>query len=323
MTKGFPVRFAVVCALLSAGLVTSHAQGFPNKPIMIVVGLAPGGITDVTARLYGAIVAKNSGQRVLVENRQGAGGAIAAAAVQKANPDGYTVLIFSGSQHAAVPALQPAPYDPLKYQPVTLLFDIATLVVVPANSPAKSVAELLAMGKTKQGGLSFGSPGVGTPSHLQAALIASTTKTPMQYVHYRGGGAMAPDLVAGRVDFALSSYTASGSQLAAHKLRALAIDAPKRWSKMPDVPTLSEVGLGDAKVATWFALAAPPGTPAAVVQKLHDEFVKVSHDPDLIQRLNDNGTLIHTSTPEEMGHLLAAEVENTNKLVRDLGLKPK
>jgi tripartite-type tricarboxylate transporter receptor subunit TctC len=319
---GYPlVRLAVTVALVLPWFGPAMAQQFPSRPITIVVGLAPGGITDVTARLFADVVSRSIGQRVLVENRQGAGGALAAAAVQKATPDGYTVLIFSGSQHAAVPALQTAPYDPLKYAPVTLLFDISTLVVVPADSPAKSVAELMQFGKKKPGGLLFGSPGVGTPSHLQAVLIAKATATPMQYVHYRGGGAMAPDLVAGRVDFALSSYAASGSQIGAGKLRALAIDADKRWNKLPDVPTLAEVGLGEAKVAAWFALAAPPGTPADVVQKLHTEFVKASRDPRLVERLSDNATPIHTTTPEEMGRLLAAEVANTNKLVRDLGLK--
>ena len=315
------LRLAVVAALILPWTADAKAQEFPNRPITIVVGLAPGGITDVTARLFADVVSRSIGQRILVENRQGAGGALAAAAVQKATPDGYTVLIFSGSQHATVPALQAAPYEPLKFQPVTLLFDIATLLVVPADSPAKTVAELMEYGKKKTGGLLFGSPGVGTPSHLQAVLIAKATNTPMQYVHYRGGGAMAPDLVAGRVDFALSSYTASGSQLAAGRLRALAIDADKRWSKMPNVPTLAEAGLGDAKVAAWFALAAPPGTPAAVVQKLHAEFIKASRDPRLVERLTDNATPIHTTTPEDMGRLLAAEVENTNKLVRELGLK--
>jgi tripartite-type tricarboxylate transporter receptor subunit TctC len=299
----------------------TQAQDFPNRPITIVIGLAPGGVTDVNARLFADVVSRSVGQRVLVENRQGAGGALAAAAVQRAAPDGYTVLLFSGSQHATVPALQSAPYDPVKYAPVTLLFDLSTLLVVPAESPAKAAAELWEYGKKKTGGLLFGSPGVGTPSHLQAVLIAKATNTPMQYVHYRGGGAMAPDLVAGRVDFAMSSYAASGSQLEAGKLRALAIDADRRWSRMPDLATLSEVGLGAAKVATWFALAAPPGTPANIVQKLHAEFVKASRDPALAQRLSDNATPVHTGTPEDMGRLLAAEVESTNRLVRELGLK--
>jgi tripartite-type tricarboxylate transporter receptor subunit TctC len=314
-------------ALLAAALVllawsgNAVAQEFPTRPITIVIGLAPGGVTDVTARLFADVVSRNTGQRVLVENRQGAGGALAAAAVQRATPDGYTVLLFSGSQHATVPALQAAPYDPVKYAPVTLLFDLSTLLVVPETIPGKAAADLWEYGKKKPGGLLFGSPGVGTPSHLQAVLIARATNTPMQYVHYRGGGAMAPDLVAGRVDFAMSSYAASGSQIEAGKLRALAIDASTRWGKMPNVPTLTEAGLADARVATWFALAAPPGTPANIVQKLNAEFVKASRDPALVQRLGDNATPVHTTTPEEMGRTLAAEVENTNKLVRELGLK--
>jgi len=315
MRLGLAAVAGVACA------VGAQAQTFPSKPITIVVGLAPGGITDVTARIFADVIAKNTGQRVLVENRQGAGGAIAAAAAQKAAPDGYTLLLFSGSQHAAVPALQAAPYEPLKFAPVTLLFDIATLVVVPADSPAKAVADLLTLGKQKAGGLSFGSPGVGTPSHLQAVLISAATKTPMQYVHYRGGGPMMADLITGRVDFALASYTAAGSNIGGGKLRALAIDADKRWDKMPDVPTLSEVGLGKEKVAAWFAVAAPPGTPADIVAKLNAEFHKASRDPGLVKRLGDNATPIHITTPEEMGRLLAAEVTNTNKLVKELGLK--
>jgi tripartite-type tricarboxylate transporter receptor subunit TctC len=319
--RGLLFRLAIVTVVVLPWFDGAHAQDFPNRTITVVIGLAPGGVTDVTARLFADVVSRNIGQRVLVENRQGAGGALAAAAVQRATPDGYTVLLFSGSQHATVPALQSAPYDPVKYAPVTLLFDLSTLLVVPADVPAKAAAELWEYGKKKPGGLLFGSPGVGTPSHLQAVLIAKATNTPMQYVHYRGGGAMAPDLMAGRVDFAMSSYAASGSQIEAGKLRALAIDAGARWSKMGNVPTLTEAGLADARVATWFALAAPPGTPANIVQKLNAEFVKASRDPALMRRLGDNATPVRTTTPEEMGRILAAEVESTNKLVRDIGLK--
>ena len=262
------------------------------------------------------------GHRIIIENRQGAGGAVAAAAVQNATPDGYTLLVFSGSQHAAVPAVQSAPYDPIKgFQSVTLLFDLAALITVPVTSPANSVAELLAYGKKKPGGLLFGSPGVGTPSHLLAAKIADATQTPMQYVHYRGGAPMVADLVTERVDFALSSYTVTKGFLIEKKLKALAVDAAARLSVLPDVPTLTEAGLGQAKVANWFALAAPAGTPANVVKKLRDEFVKASSNPDLQRRLTENGTLVHTSTAEEMAKLLAEEVASTNELVKTLGLK--
>jgi tripartite-type tricarboxylate transporter receptor subunit TctC len=183
------------------------------------------------------------------------------------------------------------------------------------------VAELLDHGKKKTGGLLFGSPGVGTPSHLLAAKIGDATKTPMQYVHYRGGAPMMADLVTERVDFALASYTVGKGFFVEKKLRALAVDAAARLSVMPEVPTLTEAGLGQAKVASWFALAAPAGTPAPIVQKLRDEFIKASRDPELKRRLTENGTLIHTSTSGEMAKLLAEEVESTNQLVKSLGLR--
>lgn len=316
------VRFCLAAVLGLQTLATARAEEFPNRPITIVVGLAAGGITDVTARLYAEAVSSSIGQRILIENRQGAGGAVAAAAVQNAAPDGYTLLVFSGSQHAAVPAVQSAPYDPVKgFQSVTLLFNLAALIAVPVTSPANSVAELLEYGKKKPGGLLFGSPGVGTPSHLLAAKISDATKTPMQYVHYRGGAPMMADLVTERVDFALASYTVSKGFFLEKKLKALAVDADARLSVMPDVPTLTEAGLGQTKVASWFALAAPAGTPSNIVQKLHDEFVKASRNPDLQRRLTENGTIINTSSPEQMSKLLAAEVESTNQLVKTLGLR--
>lgn len=316
------VGFCLAAILALQGFSAARADEFPSRPITIVVGLAAGGITDVTARLYAEVVSNSIGQRIVIENRQGAGGAVAAAAVQNAAPDGYTLLVFSGSQHAAVPAVQSAPYDPIKgFAPITLLFNLAALVAVPVTSPANSMAELLAYGRQKPGGLLFGSPGVGTPSHLLAAKIGAATKTPMQYVHYRGGAPMMADLVTGRVDFALASYTVSKGFFLEHKLKALAVDADTRLSVMPDVPTLTEAGLGESKVASWFALAAPAGTPGNIVQKLRGAFVKASHDPELQRRLTENGTLIHTSTPEEMAKLLAEEVNSTNELVTSLHLR--
>jgi tripartite-type tricarboxylate transporter receptor subunit TctC len=316
------VGFCLASILGLQGASAARAEEFPTRPITIVVGLAAGGITDVTARLYADVVSTSIGQRIIIENRQGAGGAVAAAAVQNAAPDGYTLLVFSGSQHAAVPAVQSAPYDPIKgFQPITLLFNLAALVAVPVTSPASSMAELLAYGKQKPGGLLFGSPGVGTPSHLLAAKISAATKTPMQYVHYRGGAPMMADLVTGRVDFALASYTVSKGFFLEKKLKALAVDADARLSVMPEVPTLTEAGLGEIKVASWFALAAPAGTPDEIVQKLRGEFIKASRDPELQRRLTENGTLINTSTPEQMAKLLAEEVESTNQLVTSLHLR--
>jgi len=314
-----------LAAALALPAPVAQAQDFPSRPITIVVGLAPGGITDITARIYADALSKSIGQRVVVENRQGAGGAVGAAAVQNAPPDGHTVLIFSGSQHMAVPAIQAtAPYEPLKgFAPVSLLFHLATLITVPADLPPKTLAELFAYGKTKPGGLTFGSPGVGTPSHMLAAVLGRATKTPMQFAHYRGGGPMMADLITGRVDFALSSYTAAKGHFQEKKLRALAIDADQRWEGMPDVPTLTELGHGNEKVASWFGVVAPAGTPPAVVKKLNEEFVKASRDPELVRRLKENGTPIATTTPEQMAKLMADEWANTVKLVEALDLKQK
>jgi tripartite-type tricarboxylate transporter receptor subunit TctC len=313
-------RFALAAALLLPSL--AGAQDFPSRQITIMVGLSAGGITDISARLYAEAVSKNIGQRIIVENRPGAGGAVAAAAVQNAPPDGHTLLVFSGSQHAAIPAVQSAPYEPVKgFAPVTLLFNLAAFITVPVDSPAKTVNEMLDIGRKKQGGLLFGSPGVGTPSHLLAAKIGSVTNTPMQFVHYRGGSPMMADLVTGRVDFALASYTVAKGFFVEKKLRALAVDSDTRLSVLPEVPTLKEAGLDDLKVASWFAIAAPAGTPAPVVQRLRNEFVKASQDPELQQRMAANGTPINTTTPEQMGKLLAEETANMKQLVDSLGLR--
>jgi tripartite-type tricarboxylate transporter receptor subunit TctC len=311
--------FAATLAVASSVL----ADDFPSRQITIVVGLAPGGITDVTARIYADALAQITGQRVVVENRQGAGGAVGAAAVQNAASDGYTVLVFSGSQHVAVPAMAAsAPYDPIKgFAPISILFDLTTLVTVPDPLPAKDLAGLWALGKSKPGGLTFGSPGVGTPSHMLAARLAKATGTPMQYAHYRGGGPMMADLVTGRVDWALASYTATKGHFMEKKLRALAIDADARWDGMPNVPTLTELGFGEETVARWFAVAAPAVTPPEIVRKLNEDFIKASKNPELVKRLHDNGTPIHISTPEALARLLATENERTKELVDALHMK--
>ncbi len=173
------------CGLALALSVPGPAWGqdYPNRQITILVGIAAGGITDVTTRQYAAVVSKNIDQNIIIENRPVAGGAVAAASVQGAAPDGYTLLSVVGSQFCSVPAMGPAPYDPVKgFAPISLTFRLPTLLVVPMDSPAKTVADLLAWGKTKPGGLLLGSPGAGTPGHLLAAKIALATNTPIQYI---------------------------------------------------------------------------------------------------------------------------------------------
>ena len=314
---------ALVALALSAFMPQAQAQDFPVRPITLLVGLAPGGVTDVMARIYADPVSKIIGQKVIVENRPAASGAVAATALQHAPPDGYTLLIFSGSQNATIPAIEAnAAYDPVKgAQPITLLFNIATIVAVPANSTVNSFSELIALGKQKPGGLTFGSPGVGTPAHLISAKLMTMTKTPVQFVHYRGGAPMMADLLTGRLDVAMLSTPLAKPHLLGKQLKALAIDGPGRWSLIPDVPTLQELGVGDASVAGWFGVAAAPGTPPAIIGKLHDAFTAAARDPDVKRRIEENGLTVATSTPEEMGRLMVKEAADIAQLVRTLGLR--
>ena len=313
---------ALVALVLCGWQPQASAQDFPTRPITLLVGLAAGGVTDVMARIYADAVSKTIGQKIIVENRPAASGAVAAAALQNAQPDGYTLLILSAAQHATIPAIvDTAAYDPIKgNQPITLLFDITTVVAVPADSPVNSFAELIVFGKKKPDGLTFGSPGVGTPSHLTGAKLMAATKTPVLFVHYRGGAPMMADLLPGRLDVAVLSTPLAKAFLLDKKIKAIALDARERWSVIPEVPTLRELGLGDATVASWFGVAVAPGTPRAIVQKLHDAFTAAARDPNVKRRIEDNGLTVATSSPEEMGQLLVKEAAAIAQLVRTLGL---
>jgi tripartite-type tricarboxylate transporter receptor subunit TctC len=315
-------RAVAVAVLLSRALWPAQADDFPSKPITIMVGLAPGGITDVTARLYAEVVARNTGQRITIENRPAAAGALAAAAVQNAVPDGTMLLVFSGSQHATVAAMGSAPYEPVKgFSFITVLFNSVVAFVVPPDSPARTLDELLDLGRKRSGGLSMGTPGLGSPSHLLGARVALAANAPLQSIHYRGGAPMLADVLTGRVDFAVVTLSTSRAFLADKRLRALALDADARWSELPDVPVLAEIGYGKEKVANWFGVAAPAGMRPAMVQRLREEFVKASRDPELQRRLAENGTLIATSTSEEMRAMMVDEVATMETLVKTLGIR--
>ncbi len=299
------------------------AQDYPVRPITLLVGLAPGGVTDVLGRIFAAAASPRLGQSIIVENRPASSGALAAAALQKAPPDGYTLLILSGSQHATIPALEVnAIYDPVKgQQPITLLFDIATVLTVPADSTIGSFNELIELGKKKPGGLNFGSPGVGTPSHLTGAKLMASTRTPVEYVHYRGGAPMMADLISGRLDAAILSTPLARSFLVDKKLKALAIDARARWSIIPDVPTLAELGHGDATVASWFGVSAAPGTPEPIIKKLNAAFVASGGEVSVREKIENLGLTVASSTPEEMARLMAQETQEIGRLVQVLGLR--
>jgi tripartite-type tricarboxylate transporter receptor subunit TctC len=306
--------------LLAALLLISTsaaAQNFPSRPITLMVGLSPGGITDTIARTYGNALAKKSGWTVIVENKTGAGGGVAATHVQNATPDGHTLLVFSGSQHATVAAVTPGMYQSVEgFSPISLLFDVTTIIVVPARSPANSFEQLLDLGRTKPGGLLMATQGVGSPPHILGSKLTAAAKVPMQPVHYRGGSALMTDLIEARVDFAFASVASGGAFVKDGKLKALAIDADVRSKILPDVPTLAELGYGNQKIANWFGVAAPAGTPPQIIAALRDGFIKASQDEELQQKLSELATPVVTSTPEKMRRLMAEEKDAMEEFVR-------
>ena len=309
---------AISIGLPATGLL---ADDYPQKPIKIIVGIGAGGITDVATRIYAQAVAEKIGQNIIIENRAGGAGAIAAAAVNISEPDGYTLLSFYGSQMAAISAMQNVGFDAVEgFQPITLLCENIMFLVVPADSAVNSASELSDPRKRKSEELIFGTPGVGTPSHLLGERIARAKKTSLRTVHYRGGPAMMTDLIAGRIDFTLPSYTLALPFMSAKTVKVLAVDTQARLPEYPEIPTLDEVGLGPQRVASWIGLAAPKGTDAAIVKRLNEEFAKAARDPELRKRMAQIGTPIRTSTPEEMLNLLKAEMASTDKIIQELGM---
>ena len=242
-------------------------QTFPAKPITIIVPFPPGGVTDPVARQVGQRLAENVKQPVIVDNKPGASGIIASEYVKKQPADGYTVLFAFTGSHAVNPSLYTKlPYDPQKdFQPVTLIINTPHILVVPADSPAKSVADLVAMAKSKPAGLTFASQGIGAGGHLLGEMFKAQTKTNLAHVPYKGSAPALTDMLAGRVDLFFDAMVTSLPYVKDGKLRALAIANKTRSKLLPDVPTMAEAGLPGVEMDQWFGMMVPAGTPPAVV----------------------------------------------------------
>jgi tripartite-type tricarboxylate transporter receptor subunit TctC len=315
-------RIGAVLAAIWLAAAPAGAEDFPARTLTFVVGLGAGGGQDINSRIYADAMSRVLNQRIVVDNKTGAGGGVAAAYVQNAPADGYTLLTISGLQHFYVPATQANMYEPIKgFAPVSLMFEIISTLTVPEEMPVKNVAEFIEYGHKKPNGLTVGSPGQGSPPHLFGALIGENTKVPVQVIQYRGSSQAMTDLAASRIDFAFPTYGLGKPFIDQKRVRPIAVAAEKRWSEFPDLPTLKEAGLVKEMVAMWFGLVAPAGTPAPVVARLHEAVVQASHDPELIKRMTATGTSIRTSTPDEMRTMMLSESKGVVSLVDRLGLK--
>jgi tripartite-type tricarboxylate transporter receptor subunit TctC len=312
----------LILTLLLLTPAVALAQSYPSRTIKIVVPLAAGGTNDIIARILAERLTDALKTSVIVENRPGgAGGSVGADTVAKAEPDGYTLLLASTATLAINPSLYAKlPYDPQRdFEPISVVGTSPLILVVNASLPAKSVAELIALLRAKPGGYSYASAGKGTPLHLVAELFGAKTGTQIVHVPYRGAAPAVSDLLAGHVHVMFDNLPSVLPHIQAGTLRPLLVTGSRRLSQIPDTPTVIEAELSGAEAVSWFALAAPKGTPPEVVRKLSEAVRALLKSPDVSARLVGLGTEPWGSTPDEMKSHVVRETAKWANIVKEAG----
>jgi len=295
----------------------AYGQAWPSKPVTLVVPFPPGGSTDAIARAIGPSLNKAFGQSFIVDNKAGATGTIGAAAVKRAPPDGYTFLVTSlGPLVIAPHLLKGLQYDPLKdFDPITVAVQAPNVLVVPATSPHKSLADVVAFEKANPGKMTFASSGNGSSDHLTAELFWLESGTTGLHVPYKGGGPAITDLLGSQVDASFQNVNAVLQHIKAGKLRALAVTGAKRSPVLPDVPTVAEAGVKNVDVYSWQAIVAPKGVPADIRAKFHDAVVAALNDPQVKPQLTGLGLEVVANTPEQFAAFEQQEFARWKKVI--------
>jgi tripartite-type tricarboxylate transporter receptor subunit TctC len=312
--------FATVCALSVS--LAAHAQ-YPVKPVMLVVPYAPGGMGTNFGNLVSEALTPALGQQVVVDYKPGANGGLGATAVAKAAPDGYTLLMAVNTTMTVNPNLYPKlGFDPVKdFAPIAVVYTNANILVVNAQSPFRSVADLLAYAKANPGKLSYGSAGNGSSTHLSGEMLKQTGQVDIVHVPYKGSGPALVDLLGNQIGLVFSD-TAVLPQITAGKLRALAVTGPRRMALLPDVPTLEEQGLKGFVITTWYSLAAPAGTPAPVIERLNRELTKAMQTPAVRARLKDIGVEAADDMSVSYAEaLVRSDLARWKKFIGETGIK--
>ena len=312
-------RMLTALLLGAAATTAALAQAWPAKPVTLLVPFPPGGSTDAIARVLSGKLQEQLGGSFIVDNRAGAGGTIGTAAVKRAAPDGYTVLVSSLGPLVIGPHLMKGvAYDPTKdLDYITVAVQAPNVLVVPAASPHKTLAEVLAFLRAQPGRMSFASSGNGSSDHITAELFWLQTGTSGLHIPYKGGGPVMTDLLGNQVDASFMNINTALPQIKAGKLRALGVTSAQRSPVQPDVPTLEELGIKGLQVYSWQGVAAPRGLPADVKQKLHAGIVKALNAADVRPKLLEQGFEIVGNTPEQFAAFQAAEFERWKKLIAD------
>ena len=318
----------LACILALAALAPAQAQvpsggtAWPDRPIKLIISFAPGGVHDTLARVLQPRLTEALGQPIVIENRPGAGGNIAAEAVAKSAPDGYTFLIASEAIATNEFLYHGMAYDPYKdLAPVAKLADYPMALIVNPAVPAANVKELIALARAKPGSLSYGSAGIGTSGHLAGELLNSVEGISIVHVPYKGGAPALADLVAGRIQFMFLSVSLSAPQLKQGRIRVLALTGDKRSDKLPGISTTAEQGYPGVQALLFSSMLAPAATPAPVVGRMNAEVVKALRSPEIVARLNELGAVPAPSSPEEFTRILQRDGQVWGKLIREKNIR--
>jgi tripartite-type tricarboxylate transporter receptor subunit TctC len=317
------LHLAAGAAALPFAPHVARAQVYPTRPVRLIVPLAPGGATDIVARLMGQWLSERLGQPFIIENRPGAGGNIGTDTVVKARPDGYTILMASTTN-----AINATLYDKLSFNFIRDIAPVATIsrntlvMVVHPSLPAKTVPEFIAYAKANPRNLNMASPGNGSPNHVSGELFKMMTGVDMVHVPYRSGGPALTDLLGGQMQVMFPAIVSSIEYIRADRLRALAVTAATRSDELPDIPTVAEFVPG-YEASNWFGVGAPKTTPAETVEKLNEEINAGLADPKIKARLAELGAMVLAGSPADFGKLIAEDTEKWAKVVKSAGIKPE
>jgi tripartite-type tricarboxylate transporter receptor subunit TctC len=304
-------RRALLAAFPFIGATAALAQErFPNRPVRIVVPYAPGGTTDIVARMIAERISGPLGQSVLVENRPGGGAVIGSEMVARAAPDGHTLLMATNGSHGINPAIfRRLSYDPVRdFAPISMLAAVPLVLVVPSAVPVNNIAELVAYLKSRSDTQSYGSAGIGSSGHLAGEMYKRLAGVTPEHIPYRGDAALMPDLIAGRLVFAFANLPGAIGFVRVGNLRALAVTGDTRSTALPDVSTMREAGLPDFQVDPWYGLLAPAGTPLAVVTRLYELSVAALREPAAVDQLRSLGAQVIGKSPAEFAAALASDI---------------
>jgi len=320
MLQSLVLTTVLGCSSLTA--TQALAETYPDRPIHLIVPFPPGGPADIVARPLAERLTTALGQPVVVLNKSGASGTIGAAFVAKENPDGYTLLLGTSNELTMSPGLySKLPYDPARdFAPITTVILFPNVLVVNKDLPIHTAKDLVALTRANPGKINYGTSGTGSTNHLTTELYRISTQVKVNYVPYRGGAPAMTDLIGGRIQGMFATMPSSSGLIKGGAIRALMVTDTKRWAAIPDVPSAIEAGLPDVQVISFNGVLAPAGTPQPIIQKLHDEIVKIMNTPAMKERMSAQAGEVSTSTPEQFAKILKVDFKKWLAVIKANGI---